>query len=178
MRTGEVATARARASAHKSVAKVAEAGFPASDALATRGLAASFRLQCATAQVYLLRPLTRLRGWMRKNRPELTNRNLLENIMSDLSPRDLELVALGAAMGSNCPPCMEYHIPQSRKVGLSDAEIHAAILHADKIRQVPARKTLQTALAMLPSVAPEAGRAESVPGCGCAQDRHAPSACR
>lgn len=96
--------------------------------------------------------------------------------MRDLSPRDLELVALGAAMGSNCPPCMEYHIPQSRKVGLSDAEIHAAILHADKIRQVPARKTLQTALAMLPAVALEAGSAESMPGCGCVQDDNAPSA--
>lgn len=96
--------------------------------------------------------------------------------MSDLSPRDLELVALGAAMGSNCPPCMEYHIPQSRKVGLSDAEIHAAILHADKIRQVPARKTLQTALAMLPSVALDAGNAESASGCGCAQDNNAQSA--
>jgi len=72
---------------------------------------------------------------------------------------------------------MEYHIPQSRKVGLSDAEIHAAILHADKIRQVPARKTLQTALAMLPSVAPEAGSAEPMPGCGCAQDNQARSAC-
>lgn len=89
--------------------------------------------------------------------------------MNDLSPRDLELVAIGAAMGSNCPPCMEYHIPQARQVGLSDAAIHAAILHADKIRQVPAHKTLQTALAMLPGFAPEATGAASASGCGCAQ---------
>lgn len=73
--------------------------------------------------------------------------------MSDLSPRERELVALGAAMGSNCVPCIEFHIPESRKAGLSDLEIHVAILHADKIRQVPARKTLQTALNLLPSVA-------------------------
>ncbi|TXT36410.1 MAG: carboxymuconolactone decarboxylase [Comamonadaceae bacterium] len=89
--------------------------------------------------------------------------------MSDLSPRDLELVALGAAMGSNCPPCMEYHIPQARQAGLSDAQIHAAIVHADKVRQVPARKTLQTALAMLPGLVPEAAGAVSASGCGCAQ---------
>jgi 4-carboxymuconolactone decarboxylase len=89
--------------------------------------------------------------------------------MSDLSPRDLELVAIGAAMGSNCPPCLAYHIPQARQVGLSDAEIHAAIVHADKIRQVPARKTLQTALAMLPGVVPEAAGDASAPECGCAQ---------
>ena len=60
-------------------------------------------------------------------------------------------------MGSNCVSCVEYHIPESRKVGLSDPEIHAAIQHADKIRQVPARKTLQAALKLLPSAADEAG---------------------
>jgi 4-carboxymuconolactone decarboxylase len=89
--------------------------------------------------------------------------------MSDLNPRDLELVAIGAAMGSNCPPCMEYHIPQARQAGLSDAEIHAAIVFADKVRQVPARKTLQTALALLPGQVPEAAGAASASGCGCAQ---------
>lgn len=81
--------------------------------------------------------------------------------MTDLSPRDRELVALGAAMGSNCVPCVEYHIPESRKAGLTDPEIHAAIRHADKIRQVPARKTLQAALKMLPSTAGDAGNAET-----------------
>lgn len=84
--------------------------------------------------------------------------------MNGLSPRDRELVALGAAMGSNCVPCVEYHIPESRKAGLADAEIHAAIQHADKIRQVPARKTLQAALKLLPSAAGAAAGDGS--GCG------------
>ena len=66
--------------------------------------------------------------------------------MSDLTPSDRELVALGAAMGSNCAPCIEYHIPESRKVGLTDAEIRAAIQHADKIRQVSAHKVLDATL--------------------------------
>src|ERR1035437_3613096 len=87
--------------------------------------------------------------------------------MNDLSPRDRELVALGAAMGSNCVPCIEFHIPESRKAGLSDLEIHAAILHADKIRQVPSRKTLQTALNLLPSAATTTGNAGESHGCGC-----------
>ncbi|MBI2959908.1 MAG: carboxymuconolactone decarboxylase family protein [Betaproteobacteria bacterium] len=87
--------------------------------------------------------------------------------MSDLTPRDLELVALGAAMGSNCAPCVEYHIPESRKAGLTDPEIHAAIRHADKIRQVPARKTLQTALKLLPSAADDVRTPETAEGCGC-----------
>jgi 4-carboxymuconolactone decarboxylase len=94
--------------------------------------------------------------------------------MSNLSPRDRELVALGAAMGSNCISCVEYHIPESRRSGLTDPEILAAIQHADKIRQVPARKTLQSALDMLPSAAGDAGRAGTCKtaaaseGCGCA----------
>ena len=87
--------------------------------------------------------------------------------MSDLTPRDRELVALGAAMGSNCVPCVEYHIPESRKVGLTDPEIHAAIQHADKIRQVPARKTLQAALKLLPSAADDVRNAGTGEGCGC-----------
>ena len=87
--------------------------------------------------------------------------------MSDLSPRDRELVALGAAMGSNCVPCVEYHIPESRRAGLTDPEIHAAIQHADKIRQVPARKTLQAALKLLPSAADDVRNAGTGEGCGC-----------
>jgi AhpD family alkylhydroperoxidase len=69
--------------------------------------------------------------------------------MPHLSPRDRELVALGAAMGSNCVPCIEYHIPQARKAGLSDSEISEAIRLSDKVRQVPARKVLEVALQML-----------------------------
>jgi AhpD family alkylhydroperoxidase len=87
--------------------------------------------------------------------------------MSDLTPRERELVALGAAMGSNCVPCIEYHIPESRKAGLTDPEIHAAIQHADRIRQVPARKTLQTALNLLPSVADDARSTGTGEDCGC-----------
>lgn len=60
-------------------------------------------------------------------------------------------------MGSNCVSCVEYHVPESRKAGLTDPEILAAIQHADKIRQVPARKTLQAALKLLPSAAGDAG---------------------
>ena len=34
--------------------------------------------------------------------------------MNTLTPRDRELVAIGAAMGSNCVPCIEHHIPKRR----------------------------------------------------------------
>jgi AhpD family alkylhydroperoxidase len=70
--------------------------------------------------------------------------------METLTGRDRELVALGAALGSNCVPCIEYHVPEARKAGLTDPEIKEAIQLADKVRQVPARKVLGAALRMLP----------------------------
>jgi|ERR1017187_3779763 4-carboxymuconolactone decarboxylase len=70
--------------------------------------------------------------------------------MNDLNHRERELVALGAAMGSNCIPCIEYHIPEARKAGLADSQISEAIRLADKVRQVPARNVLNTARRMLP----------------------------
>ena len=68
--------------------------------------------------------------------------------MSALSLRERELVALGAALASNCIPCVEFHVPAARKAGLTDAEIGEALALADKVRQVPASKTLEAARAL------------------------------
>lgn len=70
--------------------------------------------------------------------------------MDQLSNAERELVALGAALGSNCVPCIQYHIPESRKAGLTDRQIRTAIHLADRVRQVPARKVLAAALELLP----------------------------
>ncbi len=69
--------------------------------------------------------------------------------MKQLTARDRELVALGASLASNCVPCIETHIPKARAAGLTDAEISEAVQLADELRQVPARKVLNTALAIL-----------------------------
>jgi AhpD family alkylhydroperoxidase len=37
--------------------------------------------------------------------------------MEKLSSAERGLVALGAALGGNCVPCFEYHIPEARKAG-------------------------------------------------------------
>lgn len=66
-----------------------------------------------------------------------------------LTRRERELTAIGAAIASNCVPCIEYHIPLAQKVGLSDLQIREAIELADKVRKVPADKVLQTAHALL-----------------------------
>ena len=63
--------------------------------------------------------------------------NLRENAVSQRARRETELVALGAALGSNCIPCIEHQVAQARKAGLTDAEIDAAIRQAG--RCLPAR---------------------------------------
>jgi len=85
---------------------------------------------------------------------------------SGLSLKERELTALGAAIASNCVPCIEYHIPQARKAGLSDAEIREAVELADKVRRVPADKVLQTAFALLEAQIPGQTE-ESGDSCGC-----------
>ena len=76
--------------------------------------------------------------------------------MSILNHRDRELVALGAALASNCVPCIEYHVPEARKAGLSEAEISEAIALADKIKRVPATKVFDAAQAALGAASPAA----------------------
>ena len=69
--------------------------------------------------------------------------------MGDLSNTEHELVALGAAIASNCIPCAEFHIAEARKLGLTDAQIVEAVRLADKVRQVPAQKVLRVAFSLL-----------------------------
>lgn len=92
-----------------------------------------------------------------------------------LTFRDKELVALGAAIASNCVPCVEYHVPQGRKAGLSDSEIGEAVALADKVRQVPAAKVLQTASALLkaPNRTPIESKGQA---CGCPDSARAAAA--
>ncbi len=88
--------------------------------------------------------------------------------MSELSKREQELVSLGAAIASNCVPCIEYHIPESRKAGLTDEQIREAIFIAKKVRRVPARMVLHTALAKLDESTAEPVESSET-GCGCAE---------
>jgi len=94
--------------------------------------------------------------------------------MEKLNAAERELVALGAALGSNCVPCIEYHIPESRKAGLNDQQISEAIRLADKVRQVPARKVFARALELVSEAqaGAEAGRHEA----GCTEPGSRPQA--
>ena len=76
-----------------------------------------------------------------------------------LTDREQLLVALGAAMGSNCIPCIESILPKARRVGVPDAALLAAVDLAEAVRRKPARKVLDTAREQLTgkTAEPEAG---------------------
>ena len=96
--------------------------------------------------------------------------------MSELNSREQELVALGAAIASNCVPCIGYHIPEARKAGLSDMQIKQAVKIADKVRRVPARMVMETALARIdenPNGLDETADA----GCGCSESGQGADSC-
>lgn len=86
--------------------------------------------------------------------------------MKQLNRRERSLVSLGAALASNCVPCIEFHIPGARRAGLSDREIEAALEIADKVRQVPARAVLETALARI-ETSPDDTTDPVSSDCGC-----------
>jgi AhpD family alkylhydroperoxidase len=85
--------------------------------------------------------------------------------MDTLTTTERELVALGAALGSNCVPCIEYHVPEARKAGLTDRQIREAIHLADKVRQVPARKVLDVAVGMVRDDRAGTVGEQGAPGC-------------
>lgn len=87
------------------------------------------------------------------------------NAMPQLSPREVELVAIGAAIGSNCLPCVEYHIAAGRQLGISDDTLRAAVALADKVRRAPARKVLEAAKAAIDGRPPASGAEESSSPC-------------
>lgn len=51
-----------------------------------------------------------------------------------LEQREKELAAIGAAIGCNCRPCVEHHIPAGRAAGLSEAELADAVATARRVR--------------------------------------------
>jgi 4-carboxymuconolactone decarboxylase len=66
--------------------------------------------------------------------------------MKELSRGERALVAIGAALGSNCVPCVEHYVGEARTAGFNDQQIAEATGVADEVRQVPAKKVLDAAL--------------------------------
>jgi AhpD family alkylhydroperoxidase len=74
-----------------------------------------------------------------------------------------ELIALGAAVGANCHPCLQHHAAKSREQGVPDDEIAQAIDVGRTVRkgaQASMDKLVNQLLNESRTPAPQAG-------CGC-----------
>jgi AhpD family alkylhydroperoxidase len=91
-----------------------------------------------------------------------------------------QLVAVGAAIASNCEPCLDYHVSRAREVGIPDEDIARAVRTARKVKETPARSILRLADELLgvavpsPTVAPLPVVASN--GGGCCSDEAEPLA--
>ena len=74
-----------------------------------------------------------------------------------------EMIAIGASVTANCIPCIQYHFARARELGVSDAEIKAAVQVGKLVRKGAARKWDEEIGALL-----SASSAEQDSVCGCA----------
>ena len=50
-----------------------------------------------------------------------------------------ELVAIGAAIASNCEPCFKFHYDKARKLGVSHEDMWRAVTTAQNVKDAPAK---------------------------------------
>jgi len=79
-----------------------------------------------------------------------------------LSEKEKELVAIGASIGGNCIPCLQYHYKKCKELGYGEEEMRDAIDMAKMVKEVPNKKIYETAdklnsLASSPSAPPPSG---------------------
>ena len=60
-----------------------------------------------------------------------------------------ELVAIGAAIASNCEPCFKFHYDKARKLGVSVDDMQRAVSVAQAVKEAPARAVLDLATRFL-----------------------------
>ncbi len=83
-----------------------------------------------------------------------------------------ELVAIGAAIGSNCEMCFKHHYNEARKLGVSKDDMRLAVEMAQAVKDTPARSIVALAdrylsePRILPRATPCCGGGEAAPGGG------------
>jgi AhpD family alkylhydroperoxidase len=68
-----------------------------------------------------------------------------------------ELIALGAAIGASCEPCLKYHTKRAQEVGLTEAQMREAVAVGRMVKEASARNIH----ALAGKLIPEAGTAEA-----------------
>lgn len=81
------------------------------------------------------------------------------------TPQVAELVAIGAAIASNCEPCFKHHFDTARKLGVTDADMLQAVNLAQQVKDSPAKSVLALAQKFLQPAVAAATPAASKAGC-------------
>jgi len=96
-------------------------------------------------------PLVKVDGEM-KSRGEYPSRDELASWAGLEAPAPsiftdavAELVAIGAAIASNCEPCFKFHFDKARKLGVSRDDMWAAVTLAQNVKDAPAKAMLELA---------------------------------
>jgi AhpD family alkylhydroperoxidase len=92
------------------------------------------------------------------------------------TPQVAELVAIGAAIASNCEPCFKYHFDAARKLGVSTEDMLQAVTLAQQVKDSPAQAVRDLALRMLATSTVAAPAAAANACCG-GQDKPTSSGC-
>ncbi len=71
--------------------------------------------------------------------------------------RIAELVAIGAAIGANCEPCLKYHHRKAEELGVADEDMIQAVNVALQVKEQPAKMMVRLAQRLLVPEAAEAG---------------------
>ena len=74
-----------------------------------------------------------------------------------------EMIAIGASVTANCIPCIQYHFAKAREIGITEAEIKAAVQVGKMVRKGAAKKWDEEIEILL-----SASAKEQDTGCGCA----------
>ena len=82
-----------------------------------------------------------------------------------------ELVAIGAAIASNCEPCLRYHFDKARKLGVSLEDMARAVKTAQRVKETPARSILELANRYLQRREQPVTALSILPGNDCAPEK-------
>ena len=75
-----------------------------------------------------------------------------------------ELIALGAAIGASCEPCLEFHYDTARKLGVSAEAMREAVKIGEAVKAASAKNILGLADRILGSAEPKAAAASCCGG--------------
>ena len=74
-----------------------------------------------------------------------------------LTPAVRELIAIGAAVASNCDPCLRYHAHEAEKLGVTTDDIAGAVKLAAKVKDAPHRNVMRLAARLTQPESAEGG---------------------